>query len=244
MARFEQLARRRRRWRRRRAGRAVLICALQNSRRPAKRASCAARAACTRARMAAERLAEAGSGELAVGDAGRPRRGCRCGRAAGRRRGCGSAGSAAWCTSSACCGVAEVAAGAGVHRGDQHDVGGEADRAGGAGDGDAAFLERLAQDLEDVLAELRQLVEEEHAVVGERDLAGAGDAAAADQAGVADRVMRGAERARGDQRAAAHEAEDAVHARRLDRLFERQRRQDGGQALGQHGLSRRPAGRP
>ena len=46
--------------------------------------------------------------------------------------------------------VAEVAAGAGVHGGDEHEARGEADRHGGARDGDGAVLEGLAQDFEDV----------------------------------------------------------------------------------------------
>ena len=44
--------------------------------------------------------------------------------------------------------IAEVAAGAGVHGGDEHEAGGEGEAAGGAGDGDLAVFERLAQDLE------------------------------------------------------------------------------------------------
>ena len=44
-----------------------------------------------------------------------------------------------------------------------------------------AVFERLAQDFERAAVELRQLVEEQHAVVGEADLAGPRHAAAADQ---------------------------------------------------------------
>ena len=50
-----------------------------------------------------------------------------------------------------------------------------------------AFLERLSQDLEHVPAELRHLVEKQHAVVREADLAGARQCAAADQRDVGDR---------------------------------------------------------
>ena len=96
--------------------------------------------------------------------------------------------------------VGEKAAGAGIHRGDQHEARRIIDRAHGARDGDAAVFERLAHDLEDVAAELRQLVEKQHAVVGQRDFAGFGHRAAADQAGIGDRVMRRAERPRGDDR--------------------------------------------
>ena len=45
-------------------------------------------------------------------------------------------------------------------------------RPAGPGDRDAALLERLAERLEDVAIELGQLVEEQDALVGQRDLAG------------------------------------------------------------------------
>ena len=52
---------------------------------------------------------------------------------------------------------------------------------------------RLAHDFQDAHAKLGQLVQEEHAAVGQRDLAGMRLVAAADQPGVADGVVRGAE---------------------------------------------------
>jgi hypothetical protein len=54
---------------------------------------------------------------------------------------------------------------------------------GGARDRDAAGFQRLAQDFEHAALELGQFVEEQHAVMGQRDFAGAWIAAAADQAG-------------------------------------------------------------
>jgi len=88
-------------------------------------------------------------------------------------------------------GVAQVPAGAGIHGGDEHEAGriGQAD--GGPGDGDAVVLERLAQGLDDVVAELGKFVEEEDAVVGQGDFAGPGVRAAADQPGVRDGVLMG-----------------------------------------------------
>ena len=109
----------------------------------------------------------------------------------------------------------------------------------GPADGDLAVLERLAQHLEHVAAELGQLVEEEHAVVRQRHLAGPRDGAAADQAGVGDGVVRRAERPGRDERPVrARSAADRVDPRRLERLVERQRRQDGRQPLGEHRLAR------
>ena len=51
----------------------------------------------------------------------------------------------------------------------------------GPGDRDLAILERLAQRIEHARVELGQFVEEQHAIVGERDLAGPGAHAAAGQ---------------------------------------------------------------
>ena len=102
--------------------------------------------------------------------------------------------------------VAEVAAGAGVHRRDEHEAAGQRDLAGAARDGDLAVLQRLAHDLERGAFEFRQLVEKQHAVVGEGDFAGAGDGAAAEQADVGDRVVGGAEGARQEGQAVAERA--------------------------------------
>ena len=77
----------------------------------------------------------------------------------------------------------------GIHGGDQHERGRIGQTAGGPADGHLTIFEGLAQHFEDVLLELGQLVEKEHAVVGQTDLTGAGMGAAADQAGVGNGVM-------------------------------------------------------
>jgi hypothetical protein len=64
------------------------------------------------------------------------------------------------------------AAGAWVHGGNQLELRRELGLPGGPGDEDAAGLEGLAQGLEGAALELGELVQEEHAVVGQRDLAG------------------------------------------------------------------------
>ena len=61
---------------------------------------------------------------------------------------------------------------------------------------DAAGLEGFAQHFEHVAVELGQLVEEQHAVMRERDLSGPRHRAAADQRDRRCRVVRRAERAR------------------------------------------------
>lgn len=120
--------------------------------------------------------------------------------------------------------VAQVAAGARVHRGDEHEAARERDLAGAAGDGDVAVLERLAKHLEGAAFELGQFVEEEHAVVGEGDFAGAGDGAAAKQADVGNRVVRRTHgTAAEDVGAVAREglSGGGVDAQNLERFIER-----------------------
>lgn len=70
--------------------------------------------------------------------------------------------------------VGEVAAGAGVHGRHEHEVRRVGERLGRAGDGHPAVFQGLAQHLQNVLLELRQLVQEQDAPVGERNLAGPG----------------------------------------------------------------------
>ena len=65
---------------------------------------------------------------------------------------------------------------------------------------------RLAHDFENVAGEFGQFVEEEHAVVGQRDFARARDHAAADQSGVGDGVVRRTKGARAHQAAGLHRA--------------------------------------
>lgn len=69
----------------------------------------------------------------------------------------------------------------------------------GPGDHHLAGLQRRAQGIERLGAELRELVEEQHAVVGERDLPRFGLQPAAGQRGHAGRMVRTAERPRAGQ---------------------------------------------
>jgi hypothetical protein len=101
------------------------------------------------------------------------------------------------------------------------------------------LLERLAQDVEDVAAELRQFIENEHAMVGERDVAGHRHLADPDQPHIRDGVVRGTKRSRGDKGGAiAGEAGAAMDARDLDGFGEGHIRQDGGEPPGRHRLPR------
>ena len=82
---------------------------------------------------------------------------------------------------------------AGVHRCNERELRGEAHRTGGATDGYDSVLEWLAQSIERVLTEFRQLVQEENSAVGEAYLSRPRRRASANQPRVADRVVRGAE---------------------------------------------------
>jgi hypothetical protein len=130
-----------------------------------------------------------------------------------------------------------TAAAAGVGGGDELEPGGKAGDAGRAGDDDPAVFQGLAEGLQNALGELGQLVHEEHAVMGEADLAGVGHPAA-DETGLRGGVMRAPERAHGEQAMLGREqARDTPDGGGLDGFVQRQRRQDGGDAAGEHGLA-------
>ncbi len=73
-------------------------------------------------------------------------------------------------------GLGRMAAAAGIHGRHQHEARRIGDPVIGARDRDLAGLERLAQRIEHARLELRQFVEEQDAMMGERDLAGLGPA--------------------------------------------------------------------
>ena len=101
------------------------------------------------------------------------------------------------------------------------------------------LLERLAQDLQDMAAELGPFIQEKHAVVGQRHVARHGDVAPADQPRIRDGVVGRATRAgRDPRRAGAGEASDVVEARSLDGLDQAHGREHGGEAARQHRRAR------
>jgi hypothetical protein len=75
--------------------------------------------------------------------------------------------------------------------------------------------QRLPQHLQDVAAELRPFIQEEHPVLGSRHLAGQRHLAPADQSDSRDRVVRGATGARGDDGGAGAGHLDGRKAHRL-----------------------------
>ena len=133
--------------------------------------------------------------------------------------------------------VAEVTAGTGIHRCNEHEAGGIGGREGGTGDRDPAVFHRLAQRLEGVLPEFRQLVEEEDPVMGEADLPRPRGMAAADQAGVGDRMVRGAKGPGPQERLLpVQQAGDGEYLRRFDGLREGKVGDDRHEPLCEHGL--------
>ncbi len=96
--------------------------------------------------------------------------------------------------------------------------------------------ERLAQGLERGARKFGQLVEEEHAVMGERGLARSRRRAAADERGRRRRVMRRAQDALAPP-SRREGAGDALDRRRLERFLVGERRQQADQALRKHRLA-------
>ena len=93
------------------------------------------------------------------------------------------------------------------------------------------FLERLAQDLEDMAAALGPCIQAEHAMVGQRHVAQYRHMPAADQPRIRDGMMGRATRAgRDPRRAVAGEASNTMDTCGLNGFGEGHRRQDGGES--------------
>lgn len=91
--------------------------------------------------------------------------------------------------------VAEKAAGAGVHGGYQHEIGGKGEGALGPADGDGFILQRLAEHLQDPAAELGEFIQEKDSPVGKGNFPRLRPGSPADQSGMGDGVVRRAKRA-------------------------------------------------
>lgn len=135
-------------------------------------------------------------------------------------------------------GVAVVAAGAGVARGNEHERAGQRERVLGTADGDPAILERLAQHLECFFPEFSKFVGKEYAVVSQRNLARLGIGAATYERHLRDGVVRSAEGSLRDERGIAPKlAGDGVYLCGLQAFCQRQWRQNAGQTLSHHRLA-------
>ncbi len=127
--------------------------------------------------------------------------------------------------------------GTGIHRGHELEARGELRLARRPRNHDVPGFERLAQHFEHAAVELRQLVEEQHAVVRERDLARPRVAAATDECDPGGGVMRRAERTTSPLVATEPGRRERAHRRRLERLVLAHRRQDARQPLREHALA-------
>src|SRR5206468_4643082 len=108
-------------------------------------------------------------------------------------------------------GITPEPTGTWVHRGDEDKPRGVCRRAARARDRDRAFLERLAEGVENIGRELRDLVQKKSAAVSQANFAGPRRRSAADEREVGGGVMRCAERSRGEHgMARVGEAGDAV----------------------------------
>ena len=118
--------------------------------------------------------------------------------------------------------VVVIAAGAGVHRGDEHERAGELHSVLRARDGYLMVFERLTQHFEGLLVEFGQLVGEQDTVMCQRYLARLRVYSAAYERHFGYGVMWRAERALRDERRAAFQLSGyAVYLRRLQTLRER-----------------------
>src|SRR5439155_23191094 len=100
-------------------------------------------------------------------------------------------------------------------------------------------FERLAHHLQCRSFELRQLIQKEDTVVGEAYFARIWKRATTEQTNVANGMMRIAKRSCGNEGLfGVEQAGDAMDLRCLDCLLERERRNDGWDAFGQHRLTR------
>ena len=111
-----------------------------------------------------------------------------------------------------------MAAAARVHRRDQLKARRIGDVPLGAGDADAAGLERLAERFERGAVELGEFIQEEDPLMRERNLARPGARPAADQCRERGRMMRVAERPLARQSAAAQPARYRLDHAELQRL--------------------------
>lgn len=134
-------------------------------------------------------------------------------------------------------GIGEIAAAAGIGGGDQEEAAGIGDVRVGAGDHDFAGFDGLAQGFEHGAGEFGQFVEKKDAVMGEADLAGFRAAPAADNGRHGGGVMRGAEGAGAADAAFGEKARERVDHRGFERFDGGERRQDGGEAGGEHGFA-------
>lgn len=135
-------------------------------------------------------------------------------------------------------GITQVAAGAGIHRGDQDETRREVKGSLGAGDRDVAVFEGLSKVFEDTFGELTEFIEEEDATVGEADFAGLGEGTATDQRNRRGAVVGRTEGTGGDEGVPARQEPcDRENLGDFDAFFEVKLGENGGEGLGEDGFA-------
>src|SRR6188508_1985421 len=133
--------------------------------------------------------------------------------------------------------IAEMTAGARIHRRDQLEACWKLCLSRRSRNGDQPRFERLAERLERAAAEFRQLVEKQYAVVCERDLAGPRHRSAAYESDRGGAVVGSAKAAASPLIGAMTTTSQRADCCGFEGLLLRHRWQDARQALGEHALS-------
>ncbi len=134
--------------------------------------------------------------------------------------------------------IVKVSARTRIHRARQHEPRRESERHGSSGNTHRAVFQRRTHHFQHIAWELGQLIQKEHAVMGERDFTRTGYSASTDQSRVRDSVVRRAERTHSDQAGSGVEHPgNAMNFRGLESFFKSKWRKDRGHGLGKHGLS-------
>jgi hypothetical protein len=85
--------------------------------------------------------------------------------------------------------IAQESARARIHGGHQHEIRRVAHRGRGSGNNHLSLFHGLTQNLQDIPSELRQFVQEKHAVMRQTDLSRFGVLTATDEPGIADGMV-------------------------------------------------------
>ena len=127
------------------------------------------------------------------------------------------------------------AAFAGIHGTHQHKFSGVSHSANHTGDRHFSVLQGLPHHIQGVLAEFRQFIQKQHALVGHGDLTRLGIAAATGKTGIGNGMVRTAEGALGHQRFfGCQKAHNGIDLTNFQGFFPGHIRKDSRQALGEH----------
>ena len=131
-----------------------------------------------------------------------------------------------------------VAARAGVHRRHKHESSGIGGGCRGTADGDHTILQRLPQRLQHIALKFRQFVQKQHAKMREACFTRHCVRAASNERRRGCTMVRRTERAFHHNALSRGCAHDGMNFRNLQRFFQRQLRENGGNAAREHGLAR------